>query len=83
VVDLDLAQGVEQSLGQLGGVAVAVLGREAVPRVAGAVGEVEVADVADADDGGLLGRCGSRMLTAPPGSVKLMATAGRTPRIAA
>jgi hypothetical protein len=60
VVDADLAQGVEQPLGQLGGVSVAVPGGEAVARVAAAVGEVEVADMADADDGVLLGGAGER-----------------------
>jgi hypothetical protein len=54
VVDLDFPEGVEQSLGQLGGVALAVPGGEAVSGIADAVGEVQVADVADADDGGLL-----------------------------
>jgi hypothetical protein len=58
VVDTDLAQGVEQPLGQLGRVAVTVPGGEAVARVAGAVGEVQVTDVADADDGVLLGGAG-------------------------
>jgi hypothetical protein len=58
VVDADLAQGVEQPLGQLGGVPVAIPRGEAVARVPGAVGEVEVADVADADDGVLLGGSG-------------------------
>jgi hypothetical protein len=60
VVDADLAQGVEQPLGQLGGVPVAVPGGEAVARVAPPVGEVQVADVADPDDGVLLGGAGEK-----------------------
>jgi hypothetical protein len=50
VVDADLAEGVEQPLRQASGVALAVAGREAVPGVATAVGDVEIGDVADADD---------------------------------
>jgi hypothetical protein len=55
VVDAHLAEGVEQPLGQLGRVALAVLGGEAVAGIAPAVGEVQVADVAKADDGRLPG----------------------------
>jgi len=68
VVDPDLSQGVEQSLGELGGVALAVLGREPVAGVARAVGDVEVADVAEADDGGLLGGSGDVIGKAGSGS---------------
>jgi hypothetical protein len=54
VVDAHLAERVEEPLGQLGRVAVAVPGGEPVAGVATAVGDVQVADVADADDGELL-----------------------------
>jgi hypothetical protein len=62
VVDLDLLEGVQEPLGQLGRVALAVLGREPVSGIPGAVRDVEVADVTDADDGGLPG--GPAMLLA-------------------
>jgi hypothetical protein len=55
VVDVHLAERVEEPLRELRGVALAVLGGEAVPRVARAVGDVQVADVAEADD--TLSRC--------------------------
>jgi hypothetical protein len=55
VVDPDLGEGVQQPLGQLGRVALAVLGGEAVAGIAPPVGEVQVGDVAEADDGGLRG----------------------------
>jgi hypothetical protein len=53
VVDPDLAQRVEEPLGEPGGVALAVPGREAVPGIAAPVRDVEIGDVAEADDRGL------------------------------
>jgi hypothetical protein len=50
VIDPDLAEGVEEPLRQPGRVALAVASREAVPRVTPAVGDVQIRDVADADD---------------------------------
>jgi hypothetical protein len=55
MVDRDLAQRVEEPLGELRGVLLALLRGEAVARVAAAVGDVQVADVAEADDG--VSRC--------------------------
>jgi hypothetical protein len=52
VVDVHLSQRVEQPLRELRGVALAVLRGEAVPRIAAAVGDVQIADVAEADDAG-------------------------------
>jgi hypothetical protein len=63
VVDPDLAEGVEEPLREPGGVALAVTSGEAVPRVPPAVCDVEVADVADADDGRAPPE-GARMLSA-------------------
>jgi hypothetical protein len=53
VVDADLAERVEQPLREPGGVALAVSRGEAVPGVPAAVGDVEIGDVAEADDRGL------------------------------
>ena len=52
VVDADLAEGVEQPLREASGVTLAVTCGEAVAGVATPVGDVEIADVADADDAG-------------------------------
>jgi hypothetical protein len=52
VVHPDLAEGVQEPLREASGVALAVTGGEAVARVATPVGDVEIADVADADDAG-------------------------------
>jgi hypothetical protein len=54
VVDADLAERVEQPLRELRGVALAVTSGEPVARVPPAVGDVEIADVPDADDCALL-----------------------------
>jgi hypothetical protein len=56
VVDLLLAQRRQELAGDARRVAVAVPGGEAVARVPGAVGEVQIADVAEPDDGSLRGR---------------------------
>jgi hypothetical protein len=53
VVDPDLPERVEQPLGEPGGVALAITRREPVPRVAAAVCDVEIGDVAEANDRGL------------------------------
>jgi hypothetical protein len=53
VVELDLLQRLEQPLQEPDRVLVAVLRGEAVARVASLVGDVKVADMSEADDGGL------------------------------
>jgi hypothetical protein len=53
VVDPDLAERVEQPLGEPRGVALAVSRCEAVPGVPAAIGDVEIGDVAEANDRGL------------------------------
>jgi hypothetical protein len=52
VVDVHLEERVEEPLRELRGVLLAVLRGEAVPRVPAAVGDVQIADVAEADDAG-------------------------------
>jgi hypothetical protein len=53
VVDADLTEGVEEPLREPGGVALAVTGREAGAGVPAPVRDMEVADVAEANDRGL------------------------------
>jgi len=72
VIDADLAQRVEEPLREPGGVALAVARGEAVPRVTVSVGDVEIADVAEADD------AGSRRGTASSPFVVAPALAGAT-----
>jgi hypothetical protein len=60
VIDADLLQGVEEPLRQARRVALAVTRREPVPRVTAAVRDVQIADVAEADD------ASSRAGVAPP-----------------
>jgi hypothetical protein len=50
VIDPDLAERVEEPLGEAGRVALAVPRREAVAGIARPVGDVQIGDVADADD---------------------------------
>jgi len=62
VVDLLLPQGPDELPGDLGGVAVAIPGDEAVARVARAVADVQVADVTETDDGSLRRQVSGAML---------------------
>jgi hypothetical protein len=50
VIDGDLLEGLEEPLQQPGGVLLAVASGESAAGIAGALGEVEVADVTKADD---------------------------------
>jgi hypothetical protein len=54
VIDAALLQAGEELLERPRGVARAALGRDAVARVARAIGEVQIADVGEADDRGPL-----------------------------